>query len=168
MTLSKTAIRPHQTQYLLRKGFLPVSIDFRRCPEVNLIEGPITDVRDAYAWVKQDLPLLARQSRHSLMIDADKVVVVGWSIGGFLAMTPAWTCKEITVAPPTAILSFYGPTTLASHGISPPSNERFLRTRQLMKVVEHEDSEPESASQQTQTFQKALDKLRLSLSLKPV
>ena len=58
MTLSRKAIRPIQTQHLLANGFLSVSIDYRLCPEVSLVDGPMTDVCDAYLWTRTALPRL--------------------------------------------------------------------------------------------------------------
>lgn len=116
MTLSKTAIRPYQTQFLLENGYLPVSIDYRLCPEIDLIAGPMTDVRDALGWVRNKLPAIARNQ--GINVDPTKVVAIGWSTGGHLAMTTAWTCEEIGQEPPVAVLSFYGPTDFESEGAS--------------------------------------------------
>ncbi|KAI1840571.1 hypothetical protein JX266_013235 [Neoarthrinium moseri] len=107
MTLSRKAIRPAQTQYLLANGFLPVSIDYRLCPEVNLLDGPITDVRDAYRWARTSLPLLAE--KRGITAESTKVVIVGWSSGGHLALSIGWTAEIGGIPPPTAILSFYAP-----------------------------------------------------------
>ncbi|RYP59320.1 hypothetical protein DL769_008584 [Monosporascus sp. CRB-8-3] len=107
--LSRNDIRPQQTDMLLRDGFLPVSIDYRLCPETTLLEGPMVDVADALAWVRTVLPRLSL-SRHDVQVDADKVVAVGWSTGGHLAMTLAWTCSARQIRPPEAILAFYCPT----------------------------------------------------------
>ncbi|KAK6215493.1 polyketide synthase protein [Colletotrichum tabaci] len=104
--LSRNDIRPRQTEMLLKSGFLPVSVDYRLCPEVTLAEGPMTDVADALSWVRNALPSLLRPG---FAIDTDKVVAVGWSTGGHLAMTLAWTSLARQVAPPTAILAFYSP-----------------------------------------------------------
>jgi len=49
ITLSRKAIRPAQTSFLFLNGFLPISIDHRLCPEINLIDGAMTDVREAFA-----------------------------------------------------------------------------------------------------------------------
>ena len=118
MTLSKRAIRPYQTQYLLDNGYLPVSVDYRLCPEIDLIAGPMTDVRDALGWVRDKLPDIARA--RGVPVDPTKVIAVGWSTGGHLAMTTAWTCEEVGQEPPTAILCFYGPTNFESEGASRP------------------------------------------------
>jgi len=117
MTLSRKAIRPIQTQHLLANGLLPVSIDYRLCPEVSLIDGPMTDVCDAYHWTRSALPQIA--ARRGLAVDPNKVVIVGWSTGGQLAMSIGWTAKMAGIPPPTAVLSFYAPVDFESGGMSP-------------------------------------------------
>ena len=114
MTLSRKAVRPAQARYLLANGLLPVSIDYRLCPEVNMIDGPITDVRDAYAWVRREMPLLLL--RHNISVDCNRVVAVGWSTGGHLAMSLGWTVRDLDLPPPLAILSFYAPVDFESGG----------------------------------------------------
>ncbi|KAJ5948644.1 hypothetical protein N7454_001951 [Penicillium verhagenii] len=107
--LSRKDIRPEQTKMLLAAGFLPVSIDYRLCPEVSLLHGPMRDSRDALKWAREVLPKLGLQ-RPDIKPDGDHVVSVGWSTGGHLAMTLAWTAAEVDVRPPEAILSFYSPS----------------------------------------------------------
>jgi acetyl esterase/lipase len=114
MTLSRRAVRPAQTRYLLKQGLLPVSIDYRLCPEVNLSEGPITDVRDAYAWAVTVLPQIALEA--GIQLDRSRVVAIGWSTGGHLAMSLGWTAQALKLSPPSAILSFYGPVDFESRG----------------------------------------------------
>lgn len=107
--LSRNDIRPEQTDKLLQSGFLPISIDYRLCPETTLLEGPMADVADALLWIRTVLPKLTL-SRRDIRVDADKVVAVGWSTGGHLAMTLAWTAGARQIRPPEAILAFYCPT----------------------------------------------------------
>ncbi|PYH99806.1 ketoacyl-synt-domain-containing protein [Aspergillus ellipticus CBS 707.79] len=108
MTLSRKAVRPAQTSFLLTKGILPISIDYRLCPQLNIIDGPIADVKDAYAWAQRDLPRILKGK--GVEVDPTRMVVVGWSTGGHLAMTTSWTTPEAGLTPPLAILSFYCPT----------------------------------------------------------
>ena len=109
--LSRKDIRPKQTQLLLARGYLPVSIDYRLCPETNLIDGPMADVCDALRWARHELPSMDLGRRAAgLQIDSDKIAVVGWSTGGHLAMTLAWTSVLQGLQPPDAILAFYCPT----------------------------------------------------------
>lgn len=107
--LSRKDIRPRQTQLLLDNGVLPVSVDYRLCPETTILEGPIADVSDAYAWVLNTLPSL-KLSNSSIKLVAGKAVVIGWSTGGTLAMSLAWTSVPRGLRPPEAILAFYCPT----------------------------------------------------------
>ncbi|XP_014551778.1 hypothetical protein COCVIDRAFT_20004 [Bipolaris victoriae FI3] len=107
VTLSRKAVRPAQTNFLLENGVLPISIDHRLCPEVNIIDGPIADTLDAYKWMTTALPDLARAK--SIVVDPQQVVVIGWSTAGHFAITTAWTAKSAVARLPRAILSFYFP-----------------------------------------------------------
>ncbi|KAL8941134.1 MAG: hypothetical protein Q9216_002433 [Gyalolechia sp. 2 TL-2023] len=108
MTLSKSAIRPAQTRFLLAHGILPISLDHRLCPEINLTDGPMSDIRDAVSWARSTLPSIAL--KHNITVNPEKIAVIGWSTGGHLAMTTAWTTTNAGIPPPTAILNFYGPS----------------------------------------------------------
>ncbi|KAL5358190.1 putative polyketide synthase [Aspergillus floccosus] len=107
--LSRQDVRSHQIQILVRAGFLPVSIDYRLCPEVSLTHGPMMDVCDALRWVRCTLPNLPLQ-RPDVRPDGNRVVAVGWSTGGHLAMTLPWTAPAAGIGAPEAILAFYCPT----------------------------------------------------------
>lgn len=107
--LSRKDVRPKQTQLLLDAGFIPVSVDYRLCPETTLLEGPMTDVRDALGWARNTLPFLSRK-RPDVRINGATVVAVGWSTGGHLALSLGWTAPSAGLEPPQAILAFYCPT----------------------------------------------------------
>ncbi|KAK8108232.1 Methylphloroacetophenone synthase [Apiospora kogelbergensis] len=108
---SRKDIRPAQTRLLLARGFVPVSLDHRLCPEVPLAEGAMADVCSALAWARETLPGLDTPQRpRGLQVDGTRVVVVGWSSGGQLAMSLCWTAPARGLAPPTAVLAFYCPT----------------------------------------------------------
>ncbi|KAH8203888.1 hypothetical protein TruAng_001952 [Truncatella angustata] len=122
MMLSRKAIRPAQTSFLLDNGVLPVSFDYRLCPEVNLIDGPIEDIRDAYLWMQSKLPMLL--SEHGITVDCTKVAVIGWSTGGHLALSTAWTTRLLASNPPAAILCFYGPVDFESGDLDIPRHHK--------------------------------------------
>ncbi|KUI73927.1 Conidial yellow pigment biosynthesis polyketide synthase [Cytospora mali] len=106
--LSRNDIRPQQTDALLSNGFLPISFDYRLCPETTLLEGPMVDVVDALAWVRRELPGVELQRRDIAdAIDATRVVAVGWSSGGHLALTLAWMSVPRGIEPPSAIFALY-------------------------------------------------------------
>lgn len=107
--LSRKDIRPLQTELLLDNGLLPISIDHRLCPEIGLIEGPMTDVCHALEWARNILPTLELE-RSDIQADGSKVIVIGWSTGGMLAMSTAWMGPARGIQPPEAILAFYCPT----------------------------------------------------------
>lgn len=107
--LSRRDIRPSQTQLLLDNGLLPVSIDYRLCPEMMLLEGPMADACSALSWARKVLPTLSFKNP-TIHADGSKIVAIGWSTGGHLAMSLAWTAHQRGIEPPTAILAFYCPT----------------------------------------------------------
>ncbi|KAI0541767.1 hypothetical protein GGR58DRAFT_456118 [Xylaria digitata] len=107
--LSRSHIRPRQTALLLSKGFLPVSIDYRLCPEVTLPAGPMADTCAGLNWCRTILPTL-QTPRPDIVPDGDVVVAIGWSTGGTLAMALPFTAPARGVRPPDAILAFYCPT----------------------------------------------------------
>ena len=107
--LSRKDVRPEQISVLLNNGFLPVSVDYRLCREMTLTEGPMADVTDALAWIRNVLPSIPLE-RQDVRIEGERVVSVGWSTGGYLAMCLAWTSVPNGIRPPDAILAFYCPT----------------------------------------------------------
>ncbi|KAL9106504.1 MAG: hypothetical protein Q9227_008483 [Pyrenula ochraceoflavens] len=112
--LERTCIRPKQTYYLLKSGILPVSIDYRLAPETNLIDGAMTDTRDAVSWLRTTFPSIA--STRGFPVNPTKLIALGYSTGGHLALTTAHTCPAASIPPPLAILAFYPPTDyLSSH-----------------------------------------------------
>ena len=104
--LSRKNIRPPQTEWLLNAGFLPISIDYRLCPEISLLDGPMHDTCTALSWARHYLPSISLR-RPDIQPDGARVVAVGWSSGGHLAMSLAWTAPTRGIQPPEAILAFY-------------------------------------------------------------
>ena len=77
--LSRKDVRSKQTQLLLENGRLPVSIDYRLCPEVNINDGPMTDVCDALVSV------LISQDANSIGNDVECKMMIG--------LSQRWVCK---------------------------------------------------------------------------
>ncbi|KAK4651848.1 hypothetical protein QC762_0096920 [Podospora pseudocomata] len=107
--LSRADIRPKQTDLLLSKGFIPISIDYRLCLETTLEQGPMSDAAAALAWVRKTLPSLPL-ARKDIHLDGEKVVAVGWNTGGLLAMSLAWKSADFDIRPPEVVLAFYSPS----------------------------------------------------------
>lgn len=70
----------------------------------------MADACSALQWARHELPFMNLR-RQGLRI-GPKVVAIGWSSGGHLAMTLAWTSVEQRIEPPNAILAFYSPSKL--------------------------------------------------------
>ncbi|KAK2590091.1 hypothetical protein QQS21_012231 [Conoideocrella luteorostrata] len=98
---------------LLKRGFLPVSVDYRLCPEINLYDGPVTDCCDALQWVRETLPMM-QLGGPRVRIKQGTVLALGWSSGGHLAMVLGYMAKARGIAPPDVILPFYSPSDLES------------------------------------------------------
>lgn len=140
MIFSRKDVRPAQTRLLLDKGFLPVSLDHRLCPEVSLAEGPMEDICHALEWARNTLPQIGLQ-RKGIRIDGERVVAVGWSSGGQLAMSLGWTAPKLGLRPPEAILSFYCPTDYEDkwwrHSIQPAGAEDKGESYDLLEGVQY-------------------------------
>ncbi|QSZ37813.1 hypothetical protein DSL72_008913 [Monilinia vaccinii-corymbosi] len=142
MTLSRKAIRPAQTSFLLANSILPISLDYRLCPEIDLISGPMVDICDAYGWAQTQLKGL--MSGRGVAVDPTKIIVIGWSTGGHLAMTTAWMTRNAGLKPPSAILAFYSPTDFESGDLD------------ISRAVEYPGRKI------------SMDKIRKSLSKRPI
>ncbi|KAK8036945.1 hypothetical protein PG991_001259 [Apiospora marii] len=166
VTLSRRAIRPEQTRHLLKQGILPVSIDYRLCPEIDILEGPLRDVCDAYRWARESLPQIAREAA-GVRVDPARVAVVGWSTGGQLAMSLGWTAHAAGLPPPSAVLSFYAPVDFESGGegcplLSPNADDLSETNRQGTELDRME------CPRGTPKLERSLDEIIQALPPKPI
>ena len=93
---SRQDLDGRQLQLYLDAGYTVVSIDYRLAPETKLPEI-ITDLQDAFQWLASSGPGL-------FSIDPQRIVAIGGSAGGYLALMAGFC-----VTPrPQAIVSFYG------------------------------------------------------------
>jgi len=89
-------ILPKHREAYLAAGYAVVCIDYRLAPETKLPQI-VEDVRDAFAWVREQGPRL-------FGADPDRIAAVGHSGGGYLALMAG-----VVVQPRLrAIVSFYG------------------------------------------------------------
>ncbi|KAF2829925.1 alpha/beta-hydrolase [Ophiobolus disseminans] len=98
----------------LDRGWIVLAIEHRLCPGVNVLEGPMTDVRDALAWVQNGGLAGALGSRETGWkggVDEKRVMIMGTSSGGHLALSTAFN----TPTPPLALLNFYAPVNFSAH-----------------------------------------------------
>jgi acetyl esterase/lipase len=93
---SRTRIRTEQLDRYVKEGFVVVAMDYRLAPETKL-PAILDDLKDAYEWIRKAGPALFHA-------DPDRIVVVGHSAGGYLALMGGL----ILTPPPRALVSFYG------------------------------------------------------------
>jgi acetyl esterase/lipase len=77
-----------QIEDCLGRGWIVVAIEHRLCPGINILEGPMTDVRDALAWIQSGgLTRALEQAFVMITPDVDRVMAMGTSSGGHLALS---------------------------------------------------------------------------------
>jgi acetyl esterase/lipase len=102
--LGSTELVPKaQITHLVSRGLVVVTPEYRLCPQVDLFSGPMTDAHEVLSWCQDILPDILHKE-HNVKIDGSKVVVMGHSAGGTLALHTGLCAKK-----PLAILDFYGP-----------------------------------------------------------
>jgi hypothetical protein len=119
-----------QIDFLVQKGFVVVTPEYRLCPQVSLYDGPIQDAKDVLVWCQKDLPAL--MSEKNIPVNGTKIVSMGHSAGGTLAL--------ITVHPPSPFLphSSLSQTLTSFAGNMPiptPRNRRLLRLQNLLRPL---------------------------------
>ncbi len=93
---SRTRIDAAQVSRYVGAGFVVVAADYRLAPETKL-PAILDDVRAAHEWIRASGPALFRA-------DPDRIIVVGHSAGGYLALMAGVALEPRA----RALVSFYG------------------------------------------------------------
>ncbi|MBL9214162.1 MAG: alpha/beta hydrolase [Opitutaceae bacterium] len=107
---------------MLADGAVVVSIDYRLAPETKL-PAIITDVEDAFRWIREQGPGLFRA-------DPERIVVAGSSAGGYLTLVAGYRIHPR----PRALVSYWGYGDLIGAWYSEPS--RWPRHQKLFLTRE--------------------------------
>lgn len=84
--LGSTDLVPNnQINHFVKNGFVVVTPEYRLCPQVSLYEGPVQDAKDVLLWCQQDLP--QQLKKLDVEVDPKRIVAMGHSAGGMLALT---------------------------------------------------------------------------------
>ena len=94
---------------LLERGYAVVSIDYRLAPETQVPEI-ITDVEDAFAWVR-------KRGRELFRGDTDRLAAAGGSAGGYLTLTAGFRAE----LRPACLVALWGYGDLVGEWYSSPS-----------------------------------------------
>jgi len=113
---------PQWDEWLARQGYVVFDIDYRIAPQPNW-RTATGDVKCAINWVKDNA------ARYG--VDPARVVLLGRSAGGHLALLAAYSRGEAALPPSSdvpdlpvrAVVAFYAPTDL-KWGYEHPANER--------------------------------------------
>lgn len=97
-----------QSELLTGSGYSLISIDYRLAPETKL-PAIIEDIEDAWGWVHAEA--------ESLLVDPRRLAVMGYSAGGYLALTAGFRFRSR----PRAVVSLYGYGDLTGPWYSQPS-----------------------------------------------
>ncbi|KAK6844159.1 hypothetical protein PG995_014269 [Apiospora arundinis] len=109
---SSQMVNQDQIRDCLDRGWVVVAPNHRLCPQVNLLEGPISDCRDLLAWIYAGglEGAIATTEGPQPQLDLDHVFAFGTSSGGTLAL-----CLGFGVPRPVAgIYDMYGACNMAS------------------------------------------------------
>jgi acetyl esterase/lipase len=96
-------------EYAKDAGCVLISIDYRLAPE-TLLPQIIEDVEDAFRWIR-------REGAQEFNIDPQRVVVIGGSAGGYLALMTGFRVEPR----PTVLFSLWGYGDLIGDWYSKPS-----------------------------------------------
>lgn len=111
-------IPPKHIRTLLERGFLPISTDYRLCPEMTLYDGPMQDCCDVLQWATEVLPGLDVLDGCT-RVDPKRVLSMGWSSGGQLAMSMSYLARARGIKAPDVVIAMYPPSDMASERLSP-------------------------------------------------
>lgn len=77
-----------QIQDCLDRGWIVLSLEHRLCPGVNVLDGPMTDVKDALRWAQTGgLAAALKKAKVDVEPDPNRVMAMGTSAGGHLALS---------------------------------------------------------------------------------
>lgn len=105
-------VNEDQIRDCISRNWIVVVPNHRLCPQVSLLEGPITDCRDLLAWIYNgglDDAIPSGTDGTTYRLDLDHVFAFGTSSGGTLALTLGFDVPR----PVAGILDLYGPCDFA-------------------------------------------------------
>ena len=72
--------------------------EYRLAPQVDLANGPVQDAKEAFLWAQEAMPALLR-SAGGIEVDSKRIVSIGWSAGGLLALSTVGVLDELLKNP---------------------------------------------------------------------
>ncbi|KAI3393412.1 hypothetical protein diail_4307, partial [Diaporthe ilicicola] len=137
---SSRLINADQVRDCLSRDWIVLSPQFRLCPQVDILEGPIGDTRACLAWVHSG-DLDRELGAYGLSADLDRVASYGMSSGGSIAL-----CLGFDV--PKAVRAVFAmcPAIMCGHSRWFTNVERMVKLPDMepgfMEQVYHEEPVP--------------------------
>lgn len=82
---------PAHIETLTELGLVTVVSDYRLCPTISVLDGPVTDSIAAYEWAQNELPKLLAND-YGITVNGHNIVTLGHSCGGGLALLMVDAC----------------------------------------------------------------------------
>lgn len=81
-------VNKDQIEDCLNRGWIVVVPDHRLCPQVDIFEGPVQDIRDLLHWIQNGElnKIISEKTSGAVFCDVDRIVAFGTSAGGTLAL----------------------------------------------------------------------------------
>ena len=107
---------PDLNRYLAARGYAVAAINYRLAPAYHF-PAPLEDLRAALAYL--------RANATDLMLDTERVALIGRSAGAQIALQSAYTFNDAAIR---AVVGFYGPTDLR-FGYENPAHPAVIDSR---------------------------------------
>jgi acetyl esterase/lipase len=131
-----------QIEDSLQRGWIVLAPDHRLCPQLNILEGPMGDIRSLHAWVHSgalDSELWSRGI--PLAVAKDKIIATGSASGGHACLGLAFagdseTTSITSIPPPAAIIDLYAPKNFTHSWWTGPRDKLEVNVPPLTAVME--------------------------------
>lgn len=98
-----------QIEDSLDRGWIVLAPDHRLCPQVDILEGPMGDIRSLHSWVHAGhLDDVLKKRGIPLAADKRRIIATGSASGGHACLGLAFNNDPATPLP-AAIMEFYAP-----------------------------------------------------------
>ncbi|KAL3248816.1 hypothetical protein ABHI18_011872 [Aspergillus niger] len=102
-----------QVEDSLERGWIVLAPDHRLCPQVDILEGPMGDIRSFHSWVHAGhLDAVLKERGIPLAVDKRKIIATGSASGGHACLGLAFS-DDKTTPRPAAFMEFYAPKNFA-------------------------------------------------------
>lgn len=123
-----------QIEDSLERGWIVLAPDHRLCPQVDILEGPMGDIRFLHSWVHTGhLDTVLRERGIPLAVDKSKIIATGSASGGHACLGLGFY-EDYPF--PAAIMEFYAPKNFAHPWWTGPRDKLDVNVPKLTPEME--------------------------------